>query len=75
MQSIGRTRPLFGLYSKRKVIREVEHYNLPTILAVGYCVRSYRGTQFHQWVTARLSEYLERKSMTTRQWIEKLDEQ
>ena len=28
------------------------------ILAVGYRVRSPRGTQFRQWATARLSEYL-----------------
>ncbi len=38
--------------------REIEHYNLPAILAVGYHVRSHRGTQFRQWATARLSEYL-----------------
>ena len=42
----------------RTVAREVEHYNLPAILAVGYRVRSQRGTQFRQWATARLSEYL-----------------
>jgi hypothetical protein len=28
------------------------------ILAVGYRVRSHRGTQFRQWATARLEEYL-----------------
>src|SRR5258708_19222451 len=42
----------------RQVTREVEHYSLPAILAVGYRVRSHRGTQFRQWATARLSEYL-----------------
>jgi hypothetical protein len=42
----------------REVSREIEHYNLPAILAVGYRVRSQRGTQFRQWATARLSEYL-----------------
>jgi hypothetical protein len=42
----------------RQVTREVLHYSLPTILAVGYRVRSHRGTQFRQWATARLSEYL-----------------
>lgn len=42
----------------RQVAREVEHYNLPAILAVGYRVRSARGTQFRQWATARLAEYL-----------------
>ncbi len=42
----------------REVAREIEHYSLPTILAVGYRVRSPRGAQFRQWATARLSEYL-----------------
>jgi hypothetical protein len=42
----------------REVAREIEHYSLPAILAVGYRVRSHRGTQFRQWATARLSEYL-----------------
>ena len=42
----------------RQVRRAVKHYNLDAILAVGYRVRSPRGTQFRQWATARLSEYL-----------------
>ncbi|TKB93097.1 MAG: hydroxyacid dehydrogenase [Nitrospira sp.] len=42
----------------RQVAREIEHYSLSAILAVGYRVRSHRGTQFRQWATARLSEYL-----------------
>jgi hypothetical protein len=43
---------------RRQVSRQVLHYSLPAILAVGYRVRSPRGTQFRQWATARLSEYL-----------------
>jgi len=46
------------LEGTREVAREVEHYSLPAILAIGYRVRSPRGTQFRQWATARLSEYL-----------------
>jgi hypothetical protein len=42
----------------RQVRRLVEHYNLDMILAVGYRVRSQRGTQFRQWATTRLSELL-----------------
>jgi hypothetical protein len=42
----------------RQVRRQVDHYNLEMILAVGYRVRSLRGTQFRQWATARLSELL-----------------
>jgi hypothetical protein len=34
------------------------HYNLDAILAVGYRVRSLRGTQFRIWATGRLREYL-----------------
>ena len=42
----------------REVSRKLRHYRLEAILAVGYRVRSQRGTQFRQWATARLSEYL-----------------
>jgi hypothetical protein len=42
----------------RQVAREIEHYNLDAILAVGYRVRSPRGTQFRIWATERLREYL-----------------
>ncbi|MTI85541.1 MAG: virulence RhuM family protein [Firmicutes bacterium] len=42
----------------REVTREIEHYNLDAILAVGYRVRSHRGTQFRRWATERLKEYL-----------------
>jgi hypothetical protein len=42
----------------RQVRRPVQHYNLEAILAVGFRVRSHRGTQFRKWATARLSEYL-----------------
>ncbi|MBI9082137.1 MAG: virulence RhuM family protein [Desulfobacterales bacterium] len=33
-------------------------YNLETIIAVGYRVRSLRGIQFRRWATERLNEYL-----------------
>lgn len=42
----------------REVQRAVKHYNLDAILAVGYRVRSLRGTQFRRWATERLREYL-----------------
>ena len=42
----------------RTVSRRLLHYSLPAILAVGYRVRSARGTAFRQWATARLGEYL-----------------
>lgn len=43
---------------KREVKREVLHYNLDTIISVGYRVNSIRGTQFRQWATKRLKDYL-----------------
>ncbi len=43
---------------RRQVNRHIDHYNLDAILAVGYRVRSARGTQFRRWATERLREYL-----------------
>jgi hypothetical protein len=37
---------------------ETQHYNLDAIISVGYRVNSLRGTQFRQWATARLREYI-----------------
>ena len=37
---------------------EVTLYNLDVIIAVGYRVRSQRGTQFRKWATERLKEYI-----------------
>ncbi len=42
----------------RRVTREVAHYNLEAIIAVGYRVRSRRGTQFRRWATEHLREFL-----------------
>ncbi len=42
----------------REVRRQLDHYSLEAILAVGYRVRSVQGTAFRQWATARLGEYL-----------------
>ncbi len=42
----------------RRVQRNSRHYNLEMIIAVGYRVRSSRGTQFRRWATERLNEYL-----------------
>ena len=37
---------------------KVQYFSLPLILAVGYRVRSTRGTQFRQWATRTLEEYV-----------------
>lgn len=43
---------------KREVEREVIYYNLDVIISVGYRVKSTRGTQFRQWATSVLRQYL-----------------
>jgi len=60
----------------RDVPRTVEHYNLDAVLAVGYRVRSARGTAFRQRATIRLGELqaVSRKPMTMSDWIAKLDD-
>ena len=37
---------------------QVDYYNLDVIISVGYRVKSLRGTQFRQWATKRLNEYI-----------------
>jgi prophage maintenance system killer protein len=43
---------------KRNVKRNIKCYNLDAIISVGYRVNSKRGTQFRQWATKRLKDYL-----------------
>lgn len=47
----------------RQVERDLDYYNLDVIISVGYRVKSLRGTQFRQWATKRLNEYI-RKGFT-----------
>ncbi len=42
----------------RDVVREIDYFNLDVIISVGYRVKSLRGTQFRQWATQRLREYI-----------------
>ena len=42
----------------REVTREVEHYNLDMILALGFRVRSPVGVRFRQWANDKLKEYI-----------------
>lgn len=42
----------------RFVERELEFFNLDVIISIGYRVKSIRGTQFRQWASQRLKEYL-----------------
>ncbi|MBI5451623.1 MAG: virulence RhuM family protein [Gammaproteobacteria bacterium] len=42
----------------REVTREVEHYNLDMVLALGFRVRSPVGVRFRQWANDKLKEYI-----------------
>lgn len=53
----------------RQVQRTLRHYSLPAILAVGFRVRSPRGTQFRQWAMSRLEEYLVKGFVMDDQWL------
>ncbi|WP_194976374.1 RhuM family protein [Aquiflexum lacus] len=55
------TTELFSVVQKegnRNVKRSIKFYNLDAILSVGFRVNSKRGTQFRQWATQRLKDYL-----------------
>ena len=59
---------------KRKVQREIEHYNLDVIIALGYRVQSPIAVRFRRWATQRLHEYIQ-KGFTMADWIAALDDQ
>ncbi len=44
----------------RQVQREIKHYNLDMILAVGYRVRSHVGIHFRRWASNILTEYMKK---------------
>ena len=43
----------------REVLRNVEHYNLDIILAVGYRTNSVKAIKFRQWATKILKNYIQ----------------
>ena len=52
---------------KRQVERNIDHYNLDMIIAIGYRVQSQIATRFRRWATRRLHEYILRY-IPTRRW-------
>ncbi len=56
----------------REVIRAIEFYNLDAILSVGYRVNSKQATQFRQWATKTLREYLVKGIVINTDRIKKL---
>lgn len=47
-----------GAIKGKEQVSTTEFYNLDVIISVGYRVKSQRGTQFRQWATQRLKDYL-----------------
>ncbi len=54
----------------REVVRQIEYYNLDTIISVGYRVNSSRATRFRQWATRILREHLTQGYTLNRQRFE-----
>lgn len=44
----------------RQVERNIDHYSLDVIIAIGYRVQSQIATRFRRWATARLHEYIQK---------------
>ncbi len=57
----------------RQVRRNIRFYSLDMILAIGYKVRSERGTQFRIWATQNLSEYLKKGFVLDKQRLKGSD--
>ena len=47
-----------GAIKGKTQTKKTKYYNLDVIISVGYRVKSQRGTQFRQWATQRLKDYL-----------------
>lgn len=45
---------------KRSVKRQISHYNLKMIIAVGYRVKSQVATRFRKWATFHLEEFIQK---------------
>ena len=44
----------------RKVKRNIDHFNLDMVIALGYRVQSQVATRFRRWATVRLHEYIQK---------------
>ena len=45
----------------RQVRRNIDHYNLDMVIALGYRVQSQVATRFRRWATQRLHEYIQKR--------------
>ncbi len=51
---------LVRLEGARQVKRNIDHYNLDMVIALGYRVQSQIATRFRRWATERLHEYIQK---------------
>lgn len=51
-------RQMKGRYENGEVDREIRHYNLDAVLAVGYRVKSPEGSRFRKWVSGIVKDHL-----------------
>lgn len=56
----------------REIKRSIEYYNLDVVISVGYRIKSKRGTQFRQWATQRLNDYLVKGQAINQKRLEEL---
>lgn len=51
---------LVRIEGSRQVKRNIDHYNLDMIIALGYRIQSQIATRFRRWATERLHEYIQK---------------
>lgn len=54
-------------------VYKTKYYNLDVIISVGYRVKSKQGTQFRQWATQRLKDYLVKGYAINQQRLDQLN--
>ena len=60
---------------ERKIVRNIEYFNLDVIISVGYRIKSKRGTQFRIWANQVIKDYLIQGYAINQQRLEKQVEQ
>ena len=58
----------------RKVLRDIEYYNLDVIISVGYRVKSNRGVEFRRWANSVLKQYILQGYAVNQRRIQQLGE-
>ncbi|MBS1651661.1 MAG: virulence protein RhuM/Fic/DOC family protein [Bacteroidetes bacterium] len=63
-----------GAIKGKTQTKDTKYYNLDVIISVGYRVNSIRGTQFRQWATQRLKDYLVKGAAINQKRLEQLQQ-